>query len=96
VRVSKIPAQKVLIVLVATASETCRNPALGMEGVHSVQPLAEAARGDGSFNHMRELPLDGFPARAALIATHRAIFNTRGAAKDQVLLEFAKSKDRRP
>ncbi len=73
-RVSKIPAQIVLIILVATASKTCRDVALGMEVVHGVQPLAEAARWDGDFNHMRELPLDGFPAGAAFIATYAVMF----------------------
>jgi hypothetical protein len=45
-----------------------------MEVVHGVQPLAEAAQRDGNLDDMRELPLNGFPAGAAFIATHLAIF----------------------
>ena len=30
----------------------------GMEGVHSVQSPAEAARRDGYLDHVREIPLD--------------------------------------
>ena len=73
-RVSKIPAQIILIVFVATTTKTCRYTALGMEVVHGVQPLAEAAQRYGNLDDMRELPLKGFPDRAAFVATHSTIF----------------------
>ena len=72
--VSKIPAQKVLIVLLATASESCIDTALGVESVHGVQLLAKATRRHGDLDDMRELPLKGFPDRAAFVATYSTIF----------------------
>lgn len=88
-RVGKIPAQIILIVLVATTTKTCRYTALGMEGVHGFKPLAEAARRHRDLDDMRELPLNGFAAGAAFIATYSTIFYHGGAARDRVLLEFA-------
>jgi hypothetical protein len=74
VRVRKIPTQIVLIVLMAAASKTGRYAALCVESVHGVQPLAEAAGRHSNLDDVRELPLKGFPAQAAFVATHSTIF----------------------
>jgi hypothetical protein len=60
----------VFAVFVATSSKTCRDAALGVEGVHGVEPLAKAARRHGNHHDMRKFPLDSFLACAAFVASH--------------------------
>ena len=85
-----------MVVFVATASETGRYAALSVESVHGVQPPAEAARRDGNLDDVRELPLSGFPAGAAFVATHRPIFCLSPAlAKPRMRGEAALSTSKR-
>jgi len=70
VRIRKIPSEIVAAVLMATAPKTRRYAALGVKRVHGVKPFAEAAKRDGNLDGVRELPLYGFLAGPAFVATH--------------------------
>ena len=71
VGIVEAPAHMIAAFGVAPAAPVTRlNAALGMEGVHVIKPLAEAAGRDRNLDHVREVPLDGFGSRSAFVSRH--------------------------
>ena len=57
-RIGEAPADMIAAFLAPTATVVVLDAPLGMEGVHRVQPPAEAAQRHGYLDHVREIPLD--------------------------------------
>ena len=73
-RVSETPADMIPAVPVAPpAAITVLKTALAVEGVHSVQPLPEAAERHGNLDHVRKIAFDGPELRPPFVARHASI-----------------------